>query len=349
MGKDFYKILGVTKASTDDEIKKGYRKMALKYHPDKNKSPGAEEKFKEIAEAYDVLSDKKKREIYDKYGEDGLKNGGPSGGGGHPGPGTYSYSFQGNPHETFRMFFGTDNPFDNFFHSGFGGQGMGGPRQYQFGHPGQEDMDIDDDPFGFGGQGMHGHHMGPHVRGRKRQDPPVVKDLPVSLEDIHRGTTKKLKITRRVLNPDGKTTRIEDKILTIDVKPGWKAGTKITFPKEGDQSPNSVPADVVFVIKDKPHTQFAREGSDITYKAKIPLRDSLCGTTVQVPTIDGRKIPLRLTDVVKPNSLKRIQGEGLPLPKQPNKRGDLIVQFDVTFPNHISSTAKEILSDCLPR
>ncbi|XP_069126647.1 dnaJ homolog subfamily B member 4-like [Argopecten irradians] len=349
MGKDFYKILGVSKGASDDEIKKGYRKMALKYHPDKNKSPGAEEKFKEIAEAYDVLSDKKKKEIYDKFGEEGLKNGGPSGGGGSSGPGTYSYTFQGNPHETFRMFFGTDNPFDNFFHPGGFSSGMGGPRQYQFGHPGQEDMDIDEDPFGFGGQGMHGHHMGPNVRGRKRQDPAVVKDLHVSLEDIHRGTTKKLKITRRVLNPDGKTTRIEDKILTIDVKPGWKAGTKITFPKEGDQSPNSVPADVVFVIKDKPHSQFSRDGSDITYKAKIPLRDSLCGTTVQVPTIDGRKIPLRLTDVVKPNSVKRIQGEGLPQPKHPNKRGDLIVQFDVTFPNHISSTAKEILSDCLPR
>lgn len=275
MGKDFYKILGVAKTSTDDEIKKGYRKMALKYHPDKNKSPGAEEKFKEIAEAYEVLSDKKKREIYDQFGEDGLRNGGPSGGGGPAGPGTFSYSFQGNPHETFRMFFGTDNPFDNFFHHSHGGFGPGGPRQFQFGHPGQEDMDIDDDPFGFGGQGMHGH-MGPGgpMRGsRKRQDPAVVKDLHVALEDIFRGTTKKLKITRRILNSDGKSTRLEDKILTIDIKPGWKAGTKITFPKEGDQSPNSVPADVVFVIRDKPHPLFSRDGSDITYKAKIALRD----------------------------------------------------------------------------
>lgn len=73
MGKDYYRVLGITKAATDEEIKKSYRKLALRYHPDKNKAAGAEDKFKEIAEAYEVLSDKKKRDIYDKYGEDGLK------------------------------------------------------------------------------------------------------------------------------------------------------------------------------------------------------------------------------------------------------------------------------------
>lgn len=75
MGKDYYRVLGLTKAATDEEIKKAYRKLALRYHPDKNKAAGAEDKFKEIAEAYEVLSDKKKRDIYDKYGEDGLKGG----------------------------------------------------------------------------------------------------------------------------------------------------------------------------------------------------------------------------------------------------------------------------------
>lgn len=75
MGKDYYRVLGLTKTATDDEIKKAYRKLALRYHPDKNKAAGAEDKFKEIAEAYEVLSDKKKRDIYDKYGEDGLKGG----------------------------------------------------------------------------------------------------------------------------------------------------------------------------------------------------------------------------------------------------------------------------------
>lgn len=355
MGKDYYKILGIPRTATDDEIKKGYRKMALKYHPDKNKSPGAEDKFKEISEAYDVLSDKDKKEVYDKYGEEGLKAGGGSSGG-SSGPGTYHYSYQGNPRETFKMFFGDENPFENFFSfSGpFGGSGGGGTRftTQSFGG-GHENMETDDDPFshfggGGGGFGGMGGHMGGGMPRRKQQDNAIVRDLQVSLEDIYKGTTKKLKITRKVLNPDGRSTRMEDKILTIDVKPGWKAGTKVTFPKEGDQSPNNVPADIVFVIKDKPHQTFTRDGSDIKYKASVSLKQSLCGTTLQVPTIDGRKIPLRLNEIVKPNSVKRIQGEGLPIPKQPTRRGDLIIEFDIRFPSKMSSSAKEILSDCLP-
>lgn len=97
MGKDYYKILGIAKNASEDDIKKAYRKLALKYHPDKNKSSGAEEKFKEIAEAYEVLSDKKKRDIYDQVGEEGLKGGVPGGGSGGSGPtgapgGTYTYT-----------------------------------------------------------------------------------------------------------------------------------------------------------------------------------------------------------------------------------------------------------------
>nr|ABY87387.1 DnaJ-like protein [Haliotis diversicolor] len=149
MGKDYYKILNVAKGASDEDIKKGYRKMALKYHPDKNKSPGAEEKFKEIAEAYEVLSDPKKKEIYDKYGEEGLKGGMNSGGTSAGQGGTYHYSFHGNPHETFRMFFGDENPFGSFFSSGFGGSSMRTPGfGHHFGPGGPDDMDVDDDPFG---------------------------------------------------------------------------------------------------------------------------------------------------------------------------------------------------------
>lgn len=125
MGKDYYKVLDVPRSATDDDIKKAYRKMALKYHPDKNKAPGAEEKFKEVAEAYDVLSDAKKKEIYDKYGEEGLKGGmGGGGGGGHGGAGPaggFHYTFAGDPREMFSQFFGGQDPFAAFFASGPGG------------------------------------------------------------------------------------------------------------------------------------------------------------------------------------------------------------------------------------
>lgn len=146
MGKDYYKILGISKGASDDEIKKAYRKLALKYHPDKNKAAGAEEQFKLVAEAYEVLSDKKKREIFDQYGEDGLKGniggGGGGGGGGQPGPGqTFTYSFHGDPRATFAQFFGTSDPFASFFN-------MGGSSMFD---------DDDHDPSGFiGGPGFGG-------------------------------------------------------------------------------------------------------------------------------------------------------------------------------------------------
>jgi len=352
MAKDYYKALGVSKGASDDEIKKAYRKMALKYHPDKNKSPGAENKFKEIAEAYEVLSDSKKKEVYDRYGDDGLRGGmGSSGGGPSAGnAGNFNYSFHGDPHETFRMFFGNENPFENMF-GGSGGPfgrggmgqmgGMGGGNPFmQFQNSGQEDMDIDG---GFGGGNMFDQG------GRqKRQDSPIVRELNVSLEEILSGTTKKLKITRKVLNTDGRSTHSEDKILTIDVKPGWKAGTKITFPREGDQLGNNIPADIIFVIRDKPHPSFVRDGSDIKYTVRLSLRDALCGSTIQVPTLGGRRIPMSLNDVIKPTTQKRIQGEGLPMPKASSRRGDLIVNFDIVFPDKIPQPTREVLKDCIP-
>lgn len=117
------------------------------------------------------------------------------------------------------------------------------------------------------------HPGGLHRAYEKRQDPPVVHELNVSLEEVFTGCTKKMKISRKRVNPDGRTVRKEDKILTVNIKRGWKEGTKITFAREGDESPTNIPADVVFVVKDKPHPVFRRDGSDIVYPAKISLRE----------------------------------------------------------------------------
>lgn len=355
MGKDYYKILGINKEATDDEIKKAYRKLALKYHPDKNRSAGAEEKFKEIAEAYEVLSDSKKREVYDQFGEEGLKGGATSGGG--PGGGGGTYTFHGDPRATFAQFFGSASPFQTFF--GFGGQGSN--RVFPNFH--DEDMDMDD-PFGLGigpqrpgGQGgafrSHSFNFAGPNQGRtggkdRSQDPAIEHDLYVGLDDILRGCTKKMKISRRVIQPDGSTKK-EDKVLTINVKPGWKAGTKITFQKEGDQGRGKVPADIVFIIRDKPHPLFRREGSDIRYTQKLSLKQALCGSVVEIPTLTGEKISLNLTrEIVKPNMVKRLQGHGLPFPKEPSRKGDLLVSFDIKFPDTLTQSAKDILYDTLP-
>ncbi|KAI6172255.1 J domain-containing protein [Aphelenchoides besseyi] len=335
MGKDYYKVLGVAKGATDDEIKKAYRKMALKFHPDKNKEPGAEAKFKEVAEAYDVLSDPKKKEIYDKFGEEGLKadGSGPPGGAGSGGAGPgYHYTFQGDPMRMFAQAFGGQGGIFADF-TGMGG-GMGGP----------EMMFGGDDMFGGFPGGMHMNGGGAR---RQQKDATVQHDLPVSLEDIAKGCTKKMKITKKIVSPNGQT-RTEDKVLTVTIKPGWKSGTKITFPKEGDQYPGHVAADIAFVIKDKPHPKFKRDGANIIYVHRISLRDALIGTSLNVPTLDGTTYPLRIDTVIKPKMTRTIAGQGLPMHKTPNRRGDLIVEFDVKFPETLSPAAKELIKNALP-
>ncbi|ALC43163.1 CG5001 [Drosophila busckii] len=353
MGKDFYKILGIDKKATDDDIKKAYRKLALKYHPDKNKSPQAEERFKEIAEAYEVLSDKKKRDIFDQYGEDGLK-GGPSGPDGCPQPpGGYTYQFHGDPRATFAQFFGSPNIFGaaDPFGAFFGGSGDGTQEQVFFNIGGDEMLGGGG---GFGGNPMGGafrsqsfNAQAPPSRKRQQQDPPIEHDLYVTLEEIERGCTKKMKISRMSMATG--TARKEEKVLSITVKPGWKAGTKITFPKEGDQAPQKVPADIIFIIRDKPHPYFKREGSDLRYIAEISLKQALCGLSMTVPTLHGERIPINTKgEVIKPTTVKRISGRGLPFPKEPSRRGDLIVAFDIIFPDTVPQGARMTLAEILP-
>jgi len=353
MGKDYYKVLGVTRGSSDDEIKKAYRKLALKYHPDKNQTPGAEEKFKEVGEAYDVLSDQKKKQIYDQCGEEGLKggvgSGGPQGTNAYSGFGdgqNFSYAYHGDPRQTFSQFFGNSNPFESFFAGGGqGGMGMGGGEQM--------DIDIDDILNGFGG-GMPGGYMAQGNCGQKRkqsgqraQDPTIEREVHVSLEDLAKGIEKRMKITRKVYSGDGSVAH-EDKVLKIDVKPGWKAGTKVTFSKEGDKIPGKIPADVAFIIRDKPHPTFSRDGANIKYTYKIALREALCGTVVQVPTLDGKKVGINCTgEVIQPTTIKRLQGYGLPFHKEPHKKGDLLVNFDILFPDQLGQNNRDILYDVL--
>ena len=337
MGKDYYKILGVPRAASENEIKKAYKKMALKYHPDKNTSPGAEEKFKDIAEAYEVLSNKEKREIFDKYGEEGLK--GASGGG--PGPnGGFTYEFHGDPHEIFSRIFGNDNPFGNVFGGSRGGTNI-------FGN--NDDMDYMPSG-GFSGMsfmngGMNGHG-GMFGRTKRSRDPPIQHEVSVSLEELYNGCTKKLKISRRVLSPDG-TSSLQEKVLQVDVKPGWKAGTKVTFSEEGDQYPGRIPADVVFVIKERQHKTFKREGNDLIYTADVSLRTALCGGHVVVPTISGKNIQLPFVQVT-PNSTHRIPNEGMPISKSPGQKGDLLIKFNIRFPTNLPPASKELLYNALP-
>merc|ERR1719346_679050 len=289
--------------------------------------------------------------------------GNPFQGSGVPG-GAYTYSYHGDPRATFAEFFGTSNPFDIFFGNGGGVPGGPAPGGVPGGVPGghmPEGMDIDLDSLlggmgrgGGGGQApfrSHTFHSGGGGGGapKRSQDPTIERDLPVSLEDIAKGVTKKMKISRRVYEDSG-DVRTEEKVLQINVKPGWKSGTKVTFAKEGDRIPGKIPADIAFIIRDKPHQTFKREDSNIVYTHRLSLRESLCGSVVTVPLLSGQKRNINCMDeVIKPNTTKRIQGEGLPFPKEPHRKGDLIVKFDIQFPDRISQSSKDVLTDVLGR
>ncbi|BFZ25172.1 hypothetical protein BsWGS_28211 [Bradybaena similaris] len=315
MGVDYYALLGLTRSASDADIKRLYRKLSLKYHPEKN--PGdqdAADKFMQVAEAYDVLSDPRKRAVYDQFGEEGLKRGVPVGSG-EAGAWTYGYTFHGNAEKVFRDFFGGDNPFQEFYD--------------------RVDGDLS---MGFGG--LYG-------RGVKKQDPPIERDLYLSLEEVYHGCTKKMKISRRVMNEDGHTSSIRDKILTIEVKKGWKPGTRITFPQEGDQGPNNIAADIVFIVKDKPHPRFRREGANLIYTAKMPLGRALTGCTVSVHTLDEKILHIPITDIVRPGYKKVVPGEGMPLVVAPCDKGDIIIEFDIEFPRSLSQDKKEFIRKAL--
>lgn len=204
-------------------------------------------------------------------------------------------------------------------------------------------------PSNFGSLGvMFGHsHSAENLPSRVAKDPPIYRDLPISLEDLLNGTTKKMKITRNVT--DGGMTFEEEKVLTVDIKKGWKAGTKITFPKAGDQKPGTTPADIIFVIKDKPHDLFTRDtDNNLLYTCKLSLKAALIGSTVQIPTLEGRTENLQLNSVTQPGTTKRINGKGLPLPKTPNHHGDLLVKFEVCIPENLSQREREALGRMLP-
>lgn len=186
-------------------------------------------------------------------------------------------------------------------------------------------------------------------RGKKKQDPPIERDLMLSLEEVYHGCIKKMKISRKVMNDDGHTSSFKEKILTITVKRGWLPGTRITFEREGDQGPNNVPADIVFVVRDKPHKTFRRDlNANLIYTQPIPLALALIGTTIHVPTLDGRVLDLPITDVVRPGFTRTIPGEGMPLVDDPvTGRGDLIVEFVIEFPRYLAPESKELVRRAL--
>lgn len=145
-----------------------------------------------------------------------------------------------------------------------------------------------------------------------------------------------------------KPTNLEE-ILTIDIKPGWKKGTKVTFPKKGNEKPNIIPSDLVFIIEERSHARFKRDKDDLIYTHRISLVEALTGCTVQLTTLDGRNLTVPVKSVINPTSEEVVKGEGMPITKEPSKKGDLKIRFQIKFPTNLTSDQKSGIQQLLPK
>ena len=343
--KDPYTVLNVAKSASDDEIKKAFRKLALKEHPDKGGDP---EKFKEIQSAYEILYDTEKRKLYDQYGHSGL-DGGLAGGAGGTGVS-----------DIFDMFFKQN------FNSGFNSS------------------------FSFNSNCSS--NCNSNVRQRK--DKPIKKAIHVSLEDIYKGKSIKLNITRNIIDGEiincsqcgGKGIIIQvrqfrpgmiqqiqttcpkcngagkscnhikqNKIVEIMVKKGVYHDESITLSEMGDENIDSIPGDIIFTIIESNHNRFNRKKNDLLTKKDITLSQALHGIEFTLTTLDDRTITIKLPDdcIIKPPNISLEAGdlsfepphvfvivnEGMPIPNgtgNETKYGNLFIIFNIIFPNSIS-------------
>ncbi|GAA0141221.1 chaperone [Lithospermum erythrorhizon] len=184
----------------------------------------------------------------------------------------------------------------------------------------------------------------------RRKPPPIEKNLACTLEELCFGGVKKIKITRDVISNLG--VMVQEEILTINIKPGWKKGTKITFEGKGDERPGTLPADITFIIDEKRHHLFKRLGNDLMLGVEIPLVQSLTGCTITVPLLgEGEEMELSFDDtILYPGYEKIIPDQGMPKPKGNGSRGDLRLQFLVEFPEELSDEQRSefvsILEEC---
>ncbi|XP_019159020.1 PREDICTED: dnaJ homolog subfamily B member 13-like isoform X3 [Ipomoea nil] len=173
-----------------------------------------------------------------------------------------------------------------------------------------------------------------------RKAPLIERPLPCSLEDLYKGTTKNMKISRNIIDARGKKVAVEE-ILTINIKPGWKKGTKITFPEKGnDENPSVTPADLAFIIDEKPHKVFTRDGDDLIATQKIRFVEAWTGYTVRLTSLDGRNLTIPINTIIHPNYQEVIPKEGMPIPKDPSNKGNLRIKFDIKFPTSLTASQK---------
>ena len=358
--RDYYEILGVDKNVSDDDLKKAYKKVALKYHPDRN--PGdkeAEEKFKEAAEAYDVLRDPKKREMYDRFGHEGLN--GMGGGGGYSAGGM-------DLNDIFSMFgdiFGGRGGFSGF--SGFGGFGGGGQRGQRV-YKGADlrvriRLSLEEIATGVTKKikvkkqvvcsDCHGsgaadgaqpetcsHCHGSGVVTKTQQSMFGMVQMQQECPVCHgEGTV----IKNKCKHCAGHGTVQGEEVVEINIPAGVADGMVVNCPGKGNAAPhNGVAGDIQVIIAEEPSDTFIRSEQDLIYNLLISVDQAILGDTVEVPLINGHKARIKIEPGTQPGKVLRLRGKGLPAVSGYGYGvGDIVVKISVYIPEKLSSSEKQ--------
>jgi curved DNA-binding protein len=312
---DYYKLLGVDKKASKDEIKKAYRKLAMKYHPDRNKgNPQAEEKFKEINEAYAVLNDPEKRKQYDTFG-------------------SAEFHQRFSQEDIFRNFdtssifkeFGFDlgDLFGGMFGTGRGGGGFHRYSSRKAQSQGGGSRDWSD---------IFGRAAGSAYMQRSQKGRDLTSSLSISLEEAAKGIKKTISMRQGA----------HTKQVHVDIPQGIKSGQKIRLAGQGQPSPGGQgkAGDLYLKIDIAPHPVFRLSGSDLQVDQSISLSQAVFGTTLQVPTLEGNR-QLKVPPGIQSHTLMRLKGYGMPKFKSQNK-GDLYVRVKVEIPKNLDKKQTEL-------
>lgn len=350
--RDYYEVLGIAKNASADEIKKAYKKMAMKHHPDRN--PGdasAEEKFKEASEAYEVLNDPQKRAAYDRFGHQGVNSGA---GGGNV-----------NMEDLFNNFgdmFGGDSPFGDFF-------GGGKQRRRRTGQRGGDlriELQLDLEEIATGKEKkikLNRYHTCAPCTGTGAENGSSMRTCPtcngageirqvagggffqqivVSACPTCQGSGKI--IEKSCKHCEGKGRTLQEEIISIKVPAGVQEGMALTMRGKGHAGlRGGENGDLIIQIIEKPHEVFERDGDNLIHTLFITFPDAALGTKVEVPTIDGTKARFDIKPGTLPGKVVRLRGKGMPNVNGYGV-GDLLVHINVWVPQNLSSAERENLT-----
>ena len=356
--RDYYEVLGVDKKASEDEIKKAYRKIAIKYHPDRN--PGdktAEEKFKEAAEAYSVLSDKQKRQQYDQFGFDG-----PNMGSGFGGFGAGGFSMD----DIFSMFgdvFGGRGGFGGF--SGFGGGqraqyrgtdlrlkvrltlqeiSTGVTKKFKV----RKDI-VCSECNGSGAQNGSGSETCPtcHGQGYTVRTVRSILGMMQTQSECPTCHGEGTVIKNKCPHCSGQGIVKGEEVVEINIPAGVAEGMVVNVPGKGNAAPhNGVPGNIQVYVEEEPNDTFVRDGQDIIYNLLLDFPTAALGGEVDIPTIEGTKVKIKIEPGTQPGKTLRLRGKGLPAVQgYGSGRGDLVVQVSVYVPKTLDRHERQVLEE----